>query len=95
MKKDIVERLRYPGITDYEGEPGLCQDAIAEILHLRLLKLDEDDRNLILGALDSLGVSLTNHDHQWTPGEVAIYEEAIGLLKIKHKPSPEDAGSQQ
>jgi hypothetical protein len=38
------------------------------------------DDSLVLGALDSLGVALTNHNHQWTDGERAIYEEAAGIL---------------
>jgi hypothetical protein len=38
------------------------------------------DNLLILGALDSLGVALAEHDHQWTDGEKAIYEESVKLL---------------
>jgi hypothetical protein len=38
------------------------------------------DLQLVLGALDSLGVALADHRHQWTVGEQAIYEEAVALL---------------
>jgi hypothetical protein len=38
------------------------------------------DDSLVLGALDSLGVALAEHGHEWTTGERAIYEEAVGIL---------------
>lgn len=38
------------------------------------------DKNLILGALDTLAVALTNHDHTFSEGERAIYEQARELL---------------
>ena len=44
------------------------------------MKISESDRQLILGAIDSLGVALADHDHEWTVGERTIYEEAINLL---------------
>lgn len=40
--------------------------------------------SLLLGALDSLGVALTEHHHQWTDGERAIYEEAVRILTDRH-----------
>lgn len=43
--------------------------------------MSADDRNLILGALDSLATALTEHGHEWTDGERTIYEEAVRLLK--------------
>jgi hypothetical protein len=43
--------------------------------------LSENNRQMILGALDSLGVALTNHDHQWTEGERTIYEMSVEALK--------------
>lgn len=42
--------------------------------------LTPEDVALILGALDSLGAALSDHDHQWTDGERAIYEQACWLL---------------
>ena len=44
------------------------------------MKISEGDRQIIVGALDSLGVALADHDHEWTVGERTIYEEAIKLL---------------
>lgn len=43
-------------------------------------RLSPESASLIAGALDSLGVALTNHNHQWSDGERAIYEEARSLL---------------
>ena len=50
------------------------------------MEISESDRQLILGALDSLGVSLADHDHEWTVGERTIYEEAINLLTALDSP---------
>jgi hypothetical protein len=36
--------------------------------------------DLVVGALDSLGVALADHGHEWTDGERAIYEESIKTL---------------
>ncbi|SRR6266404_4837466 len=44
------------------------------------MKISEGDRQIIVGALDSLGVALADHDHEWTVGERTIYEEAVKLL---------------
>ena len=44
------------------------------------MKVSESDRQIVLGALDSLGVALADHDHEWTVGERTIYEEAVKLL---------------
>jgi hypothetical protein len=41
---------------------------------------DTDDANMVIGALDSLGVALADHDHQWTEGELAIYEKAVEIV---------------
>ena len=46
----------------------------------KALEMPEEDVNLVLGALDSLGTSLADHDHQWTEGERVIYEEACRVL---------------
>lgn len=45
--------------------------------------MSDEDKQLILGALDSLGVALAGHHHVWTDGERAIYEEAVQLLGVK------------
>jgi hypothetical protein len=42
--------------------------------------MTKENRDLIIGALDSLGVALADHDHQWTEGERAVYEEALTTL---------------
>jgi hypothetical protein len=42
--------------------------------------IEEHERQCLIGALDSLGVALADHDHEWTVGERTIYEEAINLL---------------
>lgn len=39
--------------------------------------------NLIIGALDSLGVALANNGHTWTEGERSIYEQAIELAQAQ------------
>ena len=36
--------------------------------------------DLVVGALDSLGVALADHGHEWTEGERAIYEESVQIL---------------
>ena len=42
--------------------------------------MNEINVGLIVGALDSLGVALAEHGHEWTDGERAIYEEAVKTL---------------
>jgi len=44
-----------------------------------------DDLQLVLGALDSLGVALADHSHQWTEGERAIYEKAVEIVTKEDK----------
>jgi hypothetical protein len=44
-----------------------------------------DDLQLVLGALDSLGVALADHGHQWTEGERAIYEKAVEIVTKEDK----------
>jgi hypothetical protein len=46
-------------------------------------RLPQHSKQLVLGALDSLGVALTNHGHEWSAGERAIYEEACNLMGAK------------
>ena len=38
------------------------------------------DLQMLLGAIDSLGVALVDHDHEWTVGEKEIYEQAAAML---------------
>jgi len=40
----------------------------------------QEQIDLVVGALDSLGVALADHGHEWTDGERAIYEESIKTL---------------
>ena len=49
------------------------------------LILDEMERQLVFGALDSLGVTLSDHDHEWTEGERAIYEAAVECISKVQK----------
>jgi hypothetical protein len=44
------------------------------------VKTSESDRQLVLGALDSLTVTLADYDHEWTVGERTIYDEALKIL---------------
>jgi hypothetical protein len=44
------------------------------------VKIPESDRQLVLGALDSLTVTLADYDHEWTVGERTIYDEALKIL---------------
>ena len=44
------------------------------------MKISESDRQLVLGALDSLTVTLADYDHEWTVGERTIYDEALKIL---------------
>lgn len=45
------------------------------------MTITPDQRDLIVGALDSLGVALAGHHHQWSAGERAIYEQAMAILR--------------
>lgn len=58
-------------------------DAIwSSLVHLGDLRMDlnDEDRDLIVGALDSLGIALSQHDHLWTDGEKCVYEAACEIL---------------
>ena len=44
------------------------------------MKISESDRQLVLGALDSLAVTLAHYDHEWTVGERTIYDGALKIL---------------
>lgn len=45
----------------------------------------EEERQLILGALDSLGVALADHGHEWSEGERTIYEMAVECVRSKEE----------
>jgi hypothetical protein len=47
------------------------------------MTITDDEANLIIGALNTLGVALADHGHTWTDGERAIYEESIFILQPK------------
>ena len=49
------------------------------------MTINEQERQILVGALDTLGTSLAEHGHQWTEGERTIYEDACKLLGV---PSP-------
>lgn len=46
-----------------------------------------EDRQLVLGAIDTLANALADHQHKWSTGERAIYEEAVEALKRDAVPS--------
>jgi hypothetical protein len=48
------------------------------------VKLAEPERQLVLGALDSLAVALADHSHTWTDGERLIYEQALEVLGARN-----------
>jgi hypothetical protein len=43
--------------------------------------MTNEEIQLVIGALDTLGTALSDHGHVWTDGERAIYEEAIEACK--------------
>jgi hypothetical protein len=54
--------------------------------------ISDADRQIVIGALDSLGVALVEHDHNWTVGERAIYEEAIKIVHTNAIQPPDSVG---
>lgn len=42
-----------------------------------------DDTLLVIGALDSLAVALSDCGHVWTEGEREIYEQALTILNTE------------
>ena len=60
--------------------------------------LTPEDRTLLVGALDSLGVALAGHAHVWTVGEREIYERAMAILgvPVAEEPPPNfEAGEER
>ncbi len=43
------------------------------------MKISESDRQLVLGALDSLALTLADYEDEWTVGERTIYDEALKI----------------
>ena len=39
-----------------------------------------EDKNIIIKALDKLGVALAEHGHEWAVEERELYERSIALL---------------
>jgi hypothetical protein len=54
--------------------------------------MNDIDRSLILGALDSLALALADYNHVWTEGERAIYDEARELLGAEPIGDDDDEG---
>lgn len=52
--------------------------------------MSAEDKQLVLGALDSLATALAQHGHQWTEGERAIYEQATTALGRPSEPDDDD-----
>ena len=50
-----------------------------------VMTLTEENRQLILGALDSLGTALVSHGHEWSEGERTIYEMAVECVCAKEE----------
>lgn len=50
--------------------------------------LTEEQRALIVGALDTLGTKLADYGHKWTEGEKVIFEQAVKILGAE----PEEEG---
>jgi hypothetical protein len=44
------------------------------------VKIPESDRQLVLGALDSLALTLADYDHEMTVGARTIYDQALKNL---------------
>ena len=70
-----------------------CQNGEATCLYvlheIEREGLLEEERQAILGCIDTLGTVLADHKHQWTDGERAIYEEACRLLGRPEQEPPE------
>lgn len=65
---------------------------LMEQLEARSRCYTPDEVATVQGALDSLASALTQHGHQWTEGERAIYEDACTLLgNPPFTPPTEDA----
>lgn len=43
-------------------------------------RITETDKQILLGALDTLGTALASHNHTWSTGERTIYEEATKIV---------------
>ncbi len=46
------------------------------------MEITQQEAQVIVNALDKLGVALSAHNHEWTDEERLLYEEAIGTLTL-------------
>lgn len=46
----------------------------------RFTILTEEQRQTLVGALDTLGTKLADYGHKWTEGEKVIFEQAVKIL---------------
>lgn len=58
----------------------------------RPVTISTEDRDLILGALDTCAIALTTYQHEWNYGERAIYERAVEILGGKNIAFEPEAG---
>lgn len=51
-------------------------------------------RNIVVDALDALGVALAGHKHRWTAEERGLYERAVRAAQVNCGPvkSPKTSG---
>jgi len=47
----------------------------------------KDEKEVIIRAIDKLGLALAEHNHQWTVEERELYEKSISLLTPLPSPS--------
>ena len=90
LEKQLAHQQPSAGRCDSCGEP--CNERECCFCFDKRQKSEQpraptpEDCNMILGALDSLGVALANHNHEWTEGERAIYEAAVEFVeRVKHE----------
>lgn len=50
------------------------------------MKLDELSLQLVVGAIETMGVLLADYGHSWSEGERALYEEALRVLGVEDDP---------
>lgn len=56
--------------------------------------IKEEDRQILLGALDTFGEILARYNHAWTEGERSIYEQALIILKVNDRPNFLESGEE-
>jgi len=65
----MSQRIDCTGVRNITLCAGCLQGAARDALH----------------ALDTLGLALTNHKHQWTSEERDVYERAVEAMKWQHE----------